>query len=163
MKKNKERERLRAMTRKLAELDRMSCKELVALWEELFEKPTRSRNMPYLRKRLAWKIQEQAEGGLSDRAKDKAAELAKMPAPPPKRTAKSGSESKGRARDPRLPKPGAVLTREHKGAVHEVKVLERGFEYAGQEYRSLSAIAKEITGTTWNGLSFFGLNKGTSR
>ena len=161
MKKSKERERLRAMTRKLAELDRMSCKELTELWEELFEKPTRSRNMPYLRKRLAWKIQEQAEGGLSDRAKEKAAELAKIPTPPTKRAAKAGTESK--ARDPRLPEPGAVLSREHKGAVHEVTVLDGGFEYAGQRFRSLSAVAKRITGTTWNGLSFFGLNKGRGR
>lgn len=65
----------------------------------------------------------------------------------------------GMARDPRLPAPGTVLSREHKGFEHEVEVLESGFRYRGREYRSLSAIAKEIAGTPWNGFTFFGLGK----
>jgi hypothetical protein len=61
------------------------------------------------------------------------------------------------ARDPALPQVGTVLRRVHKGRTHEVKVLEGGFQYQGQTYETLSAVAKAITGTTWNGRLFFGL------
>lgn len=62
-------------------------------------------------------------------------------------------------RDDRLPPVGTILEREVKGTKHAVKILATGFEYAGKEYRSLSAIAREITGTIWNGMLFFGLTK----
>jgi len=55
--------------------------------------------------------------------------------------------------------PGTTLSRKYKGTTHLVKVLPKGFEYNGQHYRSLSAIAKEITGSHWNGFVFFGLTK----
>ena len=60
-------------------------------------------------------------------------------------------------RDQRLPPPGGVLRREYKGAVHEVTVAEGGFVYRDVTYASLSAVAKAITGTSWNGMLFFGL------
>ena len=64
----------------------------------------------------------------------------------------------GRARfDRRIPPVGIVLKREHRGSLISVEVLTNGFEYQGREYRSLSAIASEVTGTRWNGLAFFGL------
>jgi hypothetical protein len=63
------------------------------------------------------------------------------------------------ARDPRLPKPGTLLTREFKGQVHVVKVLDDGFEYDGHQYKSLSKIATEIAGTRWNGFVFFALDR----
>ncbi len=56
-----------------------------------------------------------------------------------------------------MPAVGSILTREHGGAAHEVEVLAEGFSYQGRSYRSLSAIAREITGTAWNGYLFFGL------
>lgn len=59
------------------------------------------------------------------------------------------------SRDPRLPMPGAIITKEYEGKRIEVRVLEDGFEYSSQRYRSLSAIAREITGTSWNGFLFF--------
>jgi hypothetical protein len=59
--------------------------------------------------------------------------------------------------DMRIPRPGAVLEREFRGTAVTAKVLPDGFEYQGRRYRSLSAIASEVTGTRWNGLSFFGL------
>ena len=52
------------------------------------------------------------------------------------------------------PAPGAILVKQHKGEDHEIKVLDSGFEYRGDHYRSLSALAKKITGTTWNGYLF---------
>jgi hypothetical protein len=64
------------------------------------------------------------------------------------------SKTKSKPRDPRLPAPGAILVKQHKGEDHEIKVLDSGFEYRGDHYRSLSALAKKITGTTWNGFLF---------
>ena len=61
--------------------------------------------------------------------------------------------------DKRLPMPGTVLTREYKGQLLKVTVRDDGFEYDGETYRSLSAIAKEITGSHWNGYHFFGLTE----
>jgi hypothetical protein len=55
--------------------------------------------------------------------------------------------------------PGTILTREYRGEVHQVTVLDRGFEYRGTVHRSLSGIARAITGTQWNGNLFFGLRK----
>ncbi len=63
----------------------------------------------------------------------------------------------GRERDPRLPPVGTVLEREHDGKTHRVKLTDVGFEYRRQTYPSLSAVAKVITGTNWNGFGFFGL------
>ena len=59
------------------------------------------------------------------------------------------------SRDKRLPIPGTVVTKEYKDAMLEVKILERGFEYNGKVYKSLTAIAKEVTGAHWNGFLFF--------
>ncbi len=60
-------------------------------------------------------------------------------------------------RDSRIPPPGTVLTREYRGQTLRVTILDRGFEYDGKVYRSLTAIAQAVTGTHWNGLAFFGL------
>ncbi len=68
-------------------------------------------------------------------------------------------ERAGAGRDRRLPAPGALLTRQFENRRIVVKVLENGFEYQSQQYRSLSAIAREITGTRWNGLLFLGLSE----
>ncbi|MFM8474893.1 MAG: DUF2924 domain-containing protein [Planctomycetaceae bacterium] len=62
--------------------------------------------------------------------------------------------------DSRLPLPGTILVREYKGCSVQVRVLEQGFEYAGQTWRSLSAVAKAVTGTHINGFLFFKLRKG---
>src|SRR6266545_4424888 len=115
-----------------------------------------SRNKRYLQKRLAWRIQELAEGGLIPATIQRVIELGDAL---PERwrlmqvqnvPALCAPEAK------RGPKPGTVLTRVHQGTEHQVTVLENGFEYAGRVYKSLSKIAQEITGTRWNGLVFFG-------
>ena len=61
------------------------------------------------------------------------------------------------SRDPRLPLPGTLLAREFQGRDIVVKVLDNGFEFDGRRYKSLSAIAKEVTGSKWNGFLFFGI------
>ena len=62
------------------------------------------------------------------------------------------------APDKRLPMPGTILVRQYAGQTLQVQVLERGFEYDGQNYKSLTAVTKRITGRHWNGYHFFGLN-----
>ena len=66
-------------------------------------------------------------------------------------------------RDPRLPEPGTVITRVYKATEHRVTVQHDGFQYGDQRYRSLSKIARQITGTHWNGYLFFGLMSSTSQ
>jgi hypothetical protein len=85
-----------------------------------------------------------------------------MTPPPPKAKASSGRAKVSTisiSQDDRLPLPGTILTREYKGQTVEAKVLPHGFEYAGEVYRSLSAVAKAITGTHWNGYHFFKLGR----
>ena len=60
-------------------------------------------------------------------------------------------------RDPRLPAVGETITKVYKGETHEVRVLDDGFEWQGTTYKSLSKLAKAITGSIWNGYGFFGL------
>jgi hypothetical protein len=148
----------------IAELGHMTIGELRDKYLEVYGDRTRSRNKIYLRKKIAWQVQALAEGGLSQRALDRIEELAPLaplrwrpnlkdihvPAPESERR-------KPKARDPRLPAPGTIITREYKGTEYRVEVLEDGFLYDGQRYGSLSKVAKAITGTHWNGFMFFSL------
>jgi hypothetical protein len=145
---------------KVRELQELRVGELRAKYAELFGEETGSHNKPQLIKRIAYRIQELAEGTLSERARRRAKELAdeahvraRVPA-----GALEGVDETPPAkpkRDARLPAPGTVLVREFDGKRHEVKILDDGFLYAGTRYRSLSAVARVITGTPWNGFRFF--------
>ena len=151
------------VSQQLASLESMTVGELAEKFREVFGFPTKTRNKPYLRKRVAWQIQALAEGGLSPRALAKIEELAPL-APVrwrPDMTAFTGAGPLPRTRDPRLPMPGTVLVRTHKGVEHQVSILADGFEYQGQRHASLSQIARLITGTPWNGFLFFGLQRRT--
>ena len=153
-------------------LREMSVKQLRAKYEAIFGEPCRSSNKDFLWKRIAWRIQAEREGGLSDRAKKRAVELAdesEVRMIPPKNafaeydtisgTGGNGKSAQGsNGRDHRLPPPGTAITHEYKGGLIEVTVLEKGFEFEGVRYRSLSAIANVVTGSHINGFSFFGLN-----
>jgi hypothetical protein len=146
--------------RELAVLDEMTVGELAEKFREVFGVPTRTRNKQYLRKRIAWRIQELAEGGLSPRALERIEQLApQAPVRWRQPVARSGGgqgiPATGPPRDPRLPPPGTVLTRVHGCSEHKVTVLADGFEYRGERHRSLSKIARLITGTPWNGFLFF--------
>jgi len=155
----------------LAALRSLTVAQLRERYREVFGEPTRSRNKDWLRKKVAWRIQELAEGGLSDRALARIDELADG-APTRRRSSGDGANSGAAAaatsepaaqRDPRLPEPGTVLTRAHDGVDHQVTVLDDGFEYRGQRYASLSKIAREISGTNWNGFLYFGLQRRTRK
>jgi hypothetical protein len=148
----------------------MSARELRERYYLVFGEQSRSNNKGYLWKRIAYAIQERVEGGLSDRAKHRAEELARdedvrvrgvrlaIPNAPTKKT-RARPTPTPRERDPRLPVAGQVLTRSFGGIEHEVRVLADGFEYAGAVYRSLSAVAIKICGTHCSGFAFFGLTK----
>ncbi len=152
----------------VAQLERMTTAELTARYAELFGEPTRSRNKAYLKKKVAYRIQELAEGGLSARARARIDELAEdaplryrrgraSEEPADQAPAEEPPAPDAKARDPRLPPVGEVLVKTHKGTDHEVRMLDDGFEYQGERYASLSKIARVITGTNWNGFLFFGL------
>jgi len=152
----------------LAALKKMSPAELRAKYQQVFGESSRSGNKTFLCKRIAWRLQSNAEGTLSERARQRAAELARdadirttMPKPP---TTTAGAfkrvEPIAMHIDERLPMPGAVLSRPYRGRNIEVTVLPKGFEWEGKIYRSLSAIAQLVTGAHWNGRAFFGIAKG---
>ena len=151
----------------LAALGRMTGAEMAEKYVLLFGQSARSRNKVFLRKRLAWRIQELAEGGLSERALARVEELgavalAARRRPRPETPTSPRAALEGAARDPRLPVAGTVVRRVHGPTEHSVTVLDDGFEYQGERYRSLSKIARVITGTPWNGyLFFFGRANGT--
>lgn len=154
---------MRELAQELAGLERMGLRELQARYCEILGEEPRSRNLVFLRKKLAFRIQERMEGGLSPRAQALITELAPAELPlksgrvrkvEPSKEPKPVAE-KAKIRDPRLPAPGTVLIREYQHFAHEVEVLEEGFRYRGRSYASLSTIAKEITGTAWNGFLFF--------
>jgi len=147
----------------LAELRELTVGGLCVRYREVFGEPTRSRNKDYLFKKIAWRIQELAEGGLSERALAKIDEIGSdvpmrvRPVRDPNAFVLRDIGNRADNRDPRLPPVGTVLIRMYKGHAHEVTVLENGFEYLGEKHNSLSIIAGLITGTNWNGYLFWGL------
>jgi hypothetical protein len=152
--------------RELAALQRLTVKELRNRYAEVFGEPTNANNRAWLVKRIAWRLQALAEGDLSERARRRAAELASdadLRMNPPRTMPAEVSEDRTSTRilafqpDDRLPPPGTVLTRKYKGGVLQVKVLPHGFEYEGEVYGSLSAVARAITGSHCNGFLFFKL------
>jgi hypothetical protein len=157
----------------LAALGRMTVKELRDKYAEVFGEETPAHNQTWLVRRIAWRLQALAEGDLSERARQRAAELANdadLRMNPPKALAVTAPAEAAATKvlpfkpDDRLPPPGTLITREYRGETVQVKVLPGGFEYEGQVYRSLSAVAKAITGSHCNGYFFFRLGgKGDGR
>ena len=147
----------------------LSVPALKAKYVEAFGERSRSNNAAFLRRRIAWRLQANAWGGLSERARRRAEELAdeaelRVRPPRPSRARRANgarrviaAEGSARGRDPRLPPPGERLVREVNGITVVARVLENGFEYEGRRYASLSAVAREATGTRWNGYRFFEL------
>ena len=121
-------------------------------------------NKPYLIKKIAYKLQEMACGGLSDETKMQIIEFIEKYDPINNKALRPQVVSAGKSvvsipfmRDKRLPIPGSVIQKKYKSQDIHVKVLDKGFEYKDKYYRSLSAIAFELTGAHWNGFSFFNL------
>ena len=152
----------RALAMEIEGLRKLKAKALQARYRELLGEESRSSNRAHLFRRIAWRLQARAEGDLSERARKRIVELAddhelRLRAPCSFwHSVGLGPDPK---RDPRLPPAGTVLKRVYGPRTIEVTVLERGFEYQGQQYGSLSLIAQRVTGTRWNGYLFFGLHK----
>jgi hypothetical protein len=157
------------LAKELAALEKMSTADLKRKYAELFGDETRSGNRTWLVRRIAWRLQANQYGGLSERARQRAAELANeadLRLSPPKlkpdraTTHPVAPSAVGQiVGDSRLPVAGTILTRKYKGRSLQVQVLEEGFEFEGDVFRSLSAVAKAITGSHCNGFQFFGLNR----
>jgi hypothetical protein len=142
----------------IAELQRLAPTELAVRYQALFGKPPRNKNRAWLLRQVAFRIQEQLLGGLSDRAKTRLGELMAtidlpiVGTPPPRPRPKPAART-----DASAPVVGTVLVREWRDQRIEVRVLDDGFEWSGASYKSLSAVAKAVTGAAWNGRLFFGL------
>jgi hypothetical protein len=124
---------------------------------EVFRQESRSNNQKFLVRRLAWRLQANAEGGLSERARQRAMEVAEEADLRIRAPQSFLRELAQGNRDPRLPAVGTCLMRQFQGRTVSVEVLEKGFRYQEHVYRSLSAVARHVTGVQWNGFAFFDL------
>lgn len=162
--------KLAAVTRQIGELSTLRVPQLKARLQEILGRTVHSNNRAYLIRKLAWHIRDQAEGQqiprtlqelldagavvLPDRWRERLARATPTAVP-------TLSVASNPGRDVRLPAAGTELIRAYRGREHRVVVHEADFEYDGRRYRSLSAVAKQITGTAWNGMVFFGLSRAT--
>jgi Protein of unknown function (DUF2924) len=144
-------------------LSKLKAGELRTRYRDVFGEASLSFNRAHLFRRIAWRLQAEAEGDLSERARRRASELANDSDLQLRAPRSFWGEIERNAeppnRDPRLPPAGTVLERAHHGQILRVTVLANGFEYQGKHYASLSAIAHRVTGTHWNGFHFFGLKQ----
>jgi hypothetical protein len=151
------------VTARIQALQALSVAELREEWRRVMGEEPRSRNRAWLWRRLAWAIQAKEFGGLSARAKRHLEELsvhAETWMPLGKRAFRGlTSTPVPRRRDPRLPTPGTVITRSYRGRTIAVTVMEDGFEYEDRRYKSLTAVAKAVSGLHQNGFAFFGLTR----
>jgi Protein of unknown function (DUF2924) len=138
-----------AILTQVAALPTMPTPKLKTLWRELTGTEPPPYNRTFLVKRLAYRLQELAFGGLSVQAERRLDDLVD----------ELDGKKKPKAKDMSAPVSGTKLIREWQGVLHEVTALAEGFEYQGRRYQSLSAVARAITGTRWNGPLFFGLRK----
>ena len=129
--------------------------ELKEQWQALFGKEPPPFNRPYLQSRLAYRIQELAYGGLRRETLERLEALGEQ--------IDGRNITLRRIRHEQRPIAGTRLIREYQGVEHIVTVTRDGYEWQGRPYRSLSAIARAITGTRWNGWVFFGLKNHRSR
>ena len=135
----------------IAVLPKKSPQELNQLWRKLFNTDPPQAGKEYLVRRLAYRVQELANGGLSKATATILDGLGHGKSEQGKPIVKSENAT---------PAPGARLIREWQGVEYVVTVLDDGFEYQGRKFKSLSSVAKAITGTHWSGPLFFGLRKG---
>ena len=134
--------------KQLEELPGFQSSELKEMWSRLYgSAPPKRMSRELMIRAIAYKLQEKAYGGMSSTARRKLAKLVAQ------------YETRGKITLPSIPlfKPGTKLIREWQGNTHSVIVLENGFEFEGERYRSLSAVAQKITGAHWSGPRFFGV------
>ncbi len=162
------RAKLAKLTEQIARIKTMTTRELQQLYRETFDEECRTNNVQHLRRRLAAKLQldaipPQEQERLAAIEPHALAELRKRVEQRRRAIEPVTDPETGKPRDPRLPPVGTVLTKRHKAELHQVTITEDGFEWQGRQYKSLSAVAFEITGTRWNGMRYFGLTKTTTK
>lgn len=135
----------------LAALKTTSTPELKKQWRQLFETEPPPYNRRFLESRLAYRIQELAYGGLKPETIQRLEALGEQ--------LDGGNVSVRKHRADERPIAGTRLIREWQGVEHCVTVLNDGYEWQGRPYKSLSAVARAITSTRWNGPLFFGLRR----
>ena len=140
-----------AVLAQLAAMQRLSVNELKTKWEVLFSTPAPNNARAFLELRIGYRIQELTYGGLTKETRRVLDLLADE--------VEGKLGRKYMAVDPRNPVTGTRLVREWNGVEHTVTVLRDGYDWEGRKYRSLSAVAKAITGTNWNGFRFFGMRE----
>jgi Protein of unknown function (DUF2924) len=140
---------------KLSELSTAERAELLAIWTATLGQPPAAlrTSRELLASALAWQLQERKFGGLSAATKRKLRILVRAAQERKKRSAQLPAASTNL-------RPGSVISKQWRGAQHVVTVLADGFQHRGTVYGSLSHVAREITGTRWNGPAFFGLRQG---
>jgi hypothetical protein len=167
----------------IAQLQKADLPELRTEYQKLFGKTSKSRNRKQLFNQIAQRLQENGQAVVKDSTRKPAGNsqvsaetqsgkstLTAKFEPKRKRMTPRQSVNKVKtprkrearpvgATDPRLPKAGTTITKKYKGKTVNVRVLEKGFTYDGKQFRSLSAVAKQVTGSIWNGYLFFGLIK----
>jgi hypothetical protein len=154
------------MWREIEKLRRATVGELRSKYLELFGQPSYSNHKQFLFRRVAWRLQALAYGDLSAHARQQALALAQdvdLRIKAPQHLVGTAQQvlqptlcSRRRpGHDERLPPPGTILKRDFKEDRIVVQVLADGFQYQHRFYKSLSAIARQVTGTPWNGYEFF--------
>lgn len=155
----------------IAHLATLTTRDLERRHEMLFGRKPETNHRQFLFRKIAWRIQAEREGGLSESTKQLAAAISqeaplrtRMITNAAKRLAgmvpdQTATTTLAPGHDSRLPMPGGVIVKQFKGETLFVKVTADGFEFRDRRYTSLSAIAFDITGTKWNGFVFFGCNK----
>jgi len=147
-----------SVLKQLAELPTLSGEELKRRWRSLYGTDPPTYNKKYLIRRLAYRIQELAFGGLSKRTREHLEQLAATDT-----FGNKNNPMERRRRKGGMPIAGTRLVREWNGRRYEVTVVRGGFEFEGRRYRSLSGVTKAITGGHRNGPAFFGLPRMTSK
>ncbi len=140
---------------RLAALKTTPTPDLKQQWRDLFDSEPPPFNRRYLESRLAYRIQELTYGGLRPETVRRLEALGEQ--------LDGGDRKKSRIRADTMPIAGTRLIREWRGVEHVVTVTTDGFDWQGRPYKSLSAIARAITGTRWNGLVFFGIKRQRGR
>ena len=151
-------------------MERLSVGALCERYREVFGEDTNARNKQWLIKRIAWKLQANAEGDISERARKLAHQIAmqtdirtslpRVNRPATTETLETATTTISPPADNRIPLPGANLVKNYKGRSIQVMVRPNSFEFEGTHYKTLTAIARVVTGQkNINGFHFFGLRK----
>jgi len=161
----------RPIQARIDELAAMNVRALQDEYRKVFGAEPESAHRQFLFRKIAWQLQAKEEGGLPEPVRELAREIARNVALRNRvitnsikhraglPVERSASTVIGLGHDSRLPMPGGVIVKEYRGETLVVKVTDTGFEFKDRRYTSLSAIAKELTGTKWNGYAFFQLTK----